>query len=262
MFKIKKLILPYFNYIINAGNAHSIHSPFVFQLYTEVIKSFKFYYVFYDIENIRRKLYTSQESIEVEDFGAGSKIHPSSRRKISLIARHSIAPSKQGQLLFKLVNYFQPDTIFELGTSLGISTLYLASANSQATVYTFEGCPQTTQVARQNFQQTGISNIQVNVGKLEDTLPPQLQKIKQLDFVFFDANHRYAPTMHYFEVCLEKAHENSVFVFDDIHWSPEMEKAWKEIQNHPQVTITIDLFQLGLVFFRKKQPSQHFILKF
>jgi predicted O-methyltransferase YrrM len=176
------------------------------------------------------------------------------------LARHSAKPPKLAQLLFRLVNHTQPKTILEIGTSLGLTTAYLAAARSGARTITLEGCPQTAELARQNLQALPLPNLTLVEGEFSASLPRVLNELQQVDFVFLDGNHRYVPTMRYFQACLEKKSENSVFVLDDIYWSPEMEKAWKEICRHPAVMISIDLFWLGLVFFRKNQPKQHFIL--
>jgi predicted O-methyltransferase YrrM len=204
----------------------------------------------------------STESIDVLDLGAGSKRINSNRRKISDIARFSAVDRKNGELLFKLVNYFQPKTIVELGTSLGIGTLYLAAADSRNTVYSIEGCPETAKKAKENFNSFGTKNIISRIGGFDEILHVILQEINKVDFVYFDGNHRKEPTLKYFELCLEKAHSETIFVFDDIHWSPEMESAWKIIQNHEKVTLSLDLFQKGIIFFKPELSKQHFIIRF
>jgi predicted O-methyltransferase YrrM len=205
---------------------------------------------------------TSSEEIVVDDMGAGSKARLAQKRKVRDIARYSLKNTKTAQLLFRLVNHFNPRTIFDLGTSLGITTLYLAAANSKASVYTFEGCQQTLSIAKKNFTQLGYTNIEPIAGNIDQSLPECIAKVPQVDFVFFDANHRLSPTLNYFNICLAKSHNQSVFIFDDIYWSSEMTEAWQQIKVHPQVTLTIDLFYVGLVFFRKEQPKQHFQLRF
>ncbi len=218
------------------------------------------YYAYPLIEDLRASLLVEDRTIPVTDFGAGPKAGLKKDRKISYIARTSAKPAKYAQLLFRLVAHFQPKTIFDLGTSLGITTSYLAMGHKQAKLYTFEGCPSIASEARMNFEKLGLRHVQQVIGNLDDTLPQQLQKVEQLDFAFFDGNHRYEPTMRYFEACLSKQHEHSVFVVDDLYWSAEMKRAWQAIKLHPQVCQTVDLFYIGLVFFRKSQPKEHFTL--
>lgn len=255
-------ILRYATYLISARNEHWLHSPFVFDLYTQAIKPKKRFYIFSKIEKLRREIHRSKKRITIKDYGAGSKANSSLTRTISDISSNSEKSTRQAQVLFKIIDYLKPKVIFDLGTSLGITTIYQASVSKKSKVYTFEGCPETAQVARENFKHFNFQNIQLIEGNIDVTLPQKVNEVSQIDYVFFDANHRYEPTVRYFETCLTKAHEDSVFIFDDIHWSDEMEKAWKYIKDHPKTVVTIDLFFIGIVFFRTKQPKEHFVLKF
>lgn len=256
------MITAFLRYLLFAKNEHSIHSPFVFELYTKVIRNVTNEPVFENIEAIRAQMKKSTQQIEVVDYGAGSRVSNSPRRKIATIAKNAQKTPKFSQLLFRLIQHFQPEVVFDLGTSLGITTLYEAKAAPKSRIYSFEGCPQTAQVASKNLESLQASGVELIIGNLDETLRNQAEKVSKIDFAFFDANHRYEPTVRYFAQCLEKTHEGSVFVFDDIHWSSEMEKAWIEIQAHPSVMLTIDLFYVGLVFFGNKQPKQHFVLRF
>ncbi len=258
LFQVKE----YISYFFRAADEHAVHSPFLFQLYTEVIQPEKQYIDFDAIEKLRASLLVNDNVIQITELGAGSLINKSKERKISDIASYSLKSPKTAQLIYKLVHRFKPDTIIELGTSLGITTLYEAKANSKAIVYSLEGCPETIKIAEQQFRMAAVDNIKVVTGDFNTTLPALVSKIPKIDFVFFDGNHRYQPTIQYFNTCLEKVHEDSVFVFDDIYWSSEMKKAWQEICNRPEVMISIDLFHLGVVFFRKNQPKQHYCLRF
>lgn len=255
--------ISYFRFLLRSGNAHGLHSPFVFGLYTHIINHRGAFGAFEAIEARRQELRQSPQILTVRDFGAGSHTGAGRQRPVRDIARTAAKPAALAQLLFRLVNHFQPRTVLELGTSLGLTTAYLAAADSRARVISFEGCPQTAAVAKQTFEQLALPNVELVLGNLDETLEPALQALPEpLDFAFFDGNHRYEPTMRYFEQCLARSTEESVFVFDDIHWSAEMERAWAAIQAHPQVQLTIDLFHVGLVFFRRKQPKQHFTLRF
>ena len=199
--------------------------------------------------------------IEVNDFGAGSQVITKKKKKLSEIARTSATHSHFAKILFKTALNYQPKTILELGTSLGISTLYFSKASDQSQVYTLEGCPNVANWAKYNFKSAKSKNIKQFIGEFDKSLPNSLKEIAQLDLVFIDGNHRYQPTMDYFNICLKKAHEHSIFIFDDIYWSDEMKKAWEELKAHPQVTQTIDLYQFGYVFFKKEfKEKQHWKL--
>lgn len=256
------MVIAFLKFLFNSKNEHSIHSPFVYDLYTKSIKKRAVNNEFKIIEAHRHQLKANKSIIEITDFGAGSKYNKGNFRKINKIAKNAEKSPKLGQLLYNLVEYFQPKTVFDLGTSLGITTLYLSNAlKNNGQITTFEGCPETAKIAKMVFDDAKTKNIDIIIGNIDITLATQLEKITTLDFVFFDANHRLQPTINYFEMCLSKADTESVFVFDDIHWSKEMEQAWEYIKKHPKVFITIDLFYLGLVFFRTKQPKQHFTLR-
>ena len=256
------MIKYYLQFLFASKNEHSLHSPFVFELYTKIIQTKTQFTVFEQIENLRKKLFKNCSIINITDFGAGSRIYKTNQREIRQIAKSAEKNPKFGKLLFRLIQHFKPSTIFDLGTSLGITTMYESKAYESSQIFTFEGCPATATIAQQNFNELNCKNIEIIIGNIDETLPIELSKIRQLDFAFFDANHRFEPTIKYFKLCLEKATENSVFVFDDIHWSEEMHEAWQIIKNHPRVMISIDLFYVGILFFRKNQPKQNFTLRF
>ncbi len=257
-----KHTIQYLQHLWAAQGKYYLHSPFVYALSEAVIYDKRQYYAFKDIEILRSKLLQSDQIIRVTDYGAGSKVMPSNERAIKQITRYASATPKKGQLLFRLVNYFKPQSILELGTSVGIGSLYLAWANRQAQMHSIEGCPQTAQVAQHNLKLLMVDNVQVHTGKFEEVLPKLLPTIAPLDLIFLDGNHQKQATLDYFQQCIPYMNENTVVVLDDIYWSEEMTAAWEAIQTHPDVTISIDLFKMGLVFFRKGQAKQDFKLWF
>jgi predicted O-methyltransferase YrrM len=254
-----------FSYFFTAQNEHGLHSPFVFDLYLNTIKKEVTRPDFEAIESIRRQMLQSREQLQITDYGAGSKVNTSPIREVRDVAQNSKKSARLGRLFYRLIQHFGYHSIFDLGTSLGLTTLYLSTANPKAKVTTFEGCPETAKVAKRNFEQIAAnsqkSTIEIIVGNLDEVLEQEVAAAPKIDFVFFDANHRYEPTVRYFEICLAKAHNDSLFVFDDIHWSLEMEQAWEYIKAHPSVSVTIDLFAVGLVFFRQQQRKQNFVLR-
>lgn len=248
------LAFKYLRYWLTAANGkgHGVHSPFVFEFITRVLNDKRRFYAFDGIEKIRTQLLSNHSTIEIQDFGAGSRVAKTNTRKISDIAKGSLKPAKYSQLLFRMIDYYGPSQIMELGTSLGITTAYLASANTNAKVTTFEGSATIAQIARQNHGSLGLANISLLEGNFDDQLPKWLAQNKKVDFAFIDGNHAYKPTIAYFEALLDVVEDHSILVFDDIHWSREMEAAWAQISAHPRVTLSIDLFFIGIVFFRKE----------
>jgi predicted O-methyltransferase YrrM len=265
MYSSLTLVRKYIQYWWKASNGkgHGVHSPFVFSFIQLALNKQVSHPLISAIELQRKQLQSKQEKIEVWDQGAGSRQSSQSWRSIQQIAKAALKPKKYSQLLYKIVAYFQPEQIVEMGTSLGITTCYLSIANSNAQVVTMEGAPNVANVAKEVFKALDIQNIQLIEGNFDISLPQYINSIDQLGLAYIDGNHRYAPTMHYFQLLLQKATEESVLIFDDIHWSEEMEKAWDEIKQHPSVTLTIDLFFIGLVFIRKAQKEkEHFIIRY
>ena len=259
------IALKYLKYYVTSknGKGHGIHSPFVFNFVKHVLNDDRKYYSYVGVELLRKKLLGRKEIIEVEDLGAGSVLSVSNKRTVAEICKNTSKSPKLGQLLFRCTQYFKPATILELGTSLGISTAYLSLGNLNAEVITCEGSKTVASIAEENFRQLGFENISLELGNFDDTLPGILKKYKRIDFAFIDGNHREEPTYRYFLNLIPNLHNDSVLVFDDIHWSEEMESAWKKIQDHESVKATIDLFFIGLVFFRNDfKVKQHFQIRF
>jgi len=251
----------YLRYCLFARNQHFIHPPFAYQLYDAVITGKQLSPFHENLESRRNQLIDSKEIIQVNDFGAGSKIATTSERRIADIAKHGISTSKFSNLFYRLGNTLHQPKILELGTSLGINTLYLSSIQN-AEVFTLEGCPNLANWAEKEFEIQSAKNIQIQVGNIDQTLQELIQKVDGLDMVLLDANHRLAPTLQYFELCLSKASDQCIFIFDDIHWSSEMVEAWEKIKNHPRVSLSMDLFKVGLVFIRPLREKQHYTLWF
>ncbi len=254
--------LTFLKYYWKSGNAHSIHSPFVFQLYTRGFKARPpaNKILLQRINQYKDSLYGDERVIEVTDFGAGSRIFKSNAREIRKIARTAGISAKNGQLLMNLIHYLKPKSILEIGTSLGISTAYMAIAAPNSRIVTLEGCKETAYIAQKQFRDYKLDNIDLVAGNFADTLPKVLAE-QQFDLIFFDGNHQKTPTLQYFNLCLEHTTDHSVFIFDDIHWSSEMEETWNLIKEDPKVTVSIDTFQWGLVFFKSEQAKQDFTLR-
>jgi predicted O-methyltransferase YrrM len=179
---------------------------------------------------------------------------------VSDIAKIAGINKKKSALLLRMVDYFNTKNILEIGTSVGLGTSVLSIGNPDAKIVTLEGCKNTADIANELFKTNQLNNIQLVVGNFNETLSIVLAD-KQYDLIYFDGNHQKEPTLQYFNQCLKTVHNNSIFIFDDINWSPEMQLAWQEIKSHPKVTITINTFFWGMVFFRKEQKKQHFTIR-
>jgi predicted O-methyltransferase YrrM len=265
MYSSFQLAVKYVKYFFTASNGkgHGVHSPFVFNFIAKIMNDKKNRPAYKPVEAIRKQMLVEDTLLTIEDYGAGSTVSKTNERKVRDIAKSALKPTKFGQLFHRVVDHYKPSTIIELGTSLGVTTSYFATGNPAAKVYTFEGATQIANIARKNFEKNSLANIRLVEGDFDNTLQKILPNITTIDLAFVDGNHRKDPTINYFEQLLKKANENSIFIFDDIHWSKEMEEAWAYIKEHPSVTLTIDLFFIGFVFFRKEQKiQQHFKVRF
>lgn len=255
----------YLNYYFSASNGkgHGTHSPFIFHFITHVLNNRQPYPEYTTVETRRNKLLKDKTVLTIEDFGAGSSFSKAYKRTIATIAGSSAKPKKFGQLLFRMVKEYQPQTILELGTSLGITTSYLSLAKPDSKLITMEGAAEVMAMTSRYFMESGIENITTEQGNFDDTLPAVVHKLSSVDFAFIDGNHRQEPTERYFLELLTKTNNESILIFDDIHWSEEMEKAWETIKNHPSVRCSVDLFFIGIVFFRQEFLEKlHFRIRF
>lgn len=265
MYSRFQLGIRYITYLFTASNGkgHGIHSPFVFEFITKVLNDKTSYPEYVKVEDLRNRLMNDKTVLNVEDFGAGSAVTKTNKRTISSIAKNAAKSKKLGQLLFRMVKFYQPRTILELGTSLGITTSYLSLAKQDARVITMEGSNEIAEVAKRNLGNLGISNTEIVEGNFDNTLSSVISQLSSVEFVFIDGNHRREPTETYFHQLLSKINNNCILVFDDIHWSKEMEAAWETIKKNETVRCSIDLFFIGIVLFRKEfKEKQHFVIRF
>jgi predicted O-methyltransferase YrrM len=266
MYSKSQLTSKWFQYYVRASNArgHGVHSPFVYELVSEIFNDNQDYYPYKLIERVKTNLLLDERVLQVNDPGAGSREKKdNSDKKISEIAKTSVSDQKFGRLLFRLANFYRAATIVEMGTSLGISTSYLASADGNSRVITIEGAPAIADIARETFEKLKIRNITQVIGNFEDRLPGVIASNPPADLVFIDGNHRKEPVLEYFRQFMNKISTSSVIIIHDIHWSREMEEAWEIIRQHPVVKMSIDIFSAGLIFFRTEfQVKQHFTIRF
>lgn len=265
MYSSFQLAQKYLHYYLTAfnGKGHGMHSPFVFQFILQVLNNKSGYQPPAEIEALRKQLWEDKRELHIKDFGAGSRKRNSKERSVSELAHHALKSRKYAQLLFRLVKRYQPKTILELGTSLGLTTAYLAKAAPAARITTIEGSSAIAAIAGENFSKLHLKNIHQEVGNFDSLLSSVIYHLSSIDLAYIDGNHRYEPTLRYFTQLLPALHNDSILVFDDIHWSKEMEQAWHQIQQHPAVQGTVDIFFLGFVFFRKEfREKQHFTIRF
>lgn len=246
----------FLSYYWRAKTLRSVKNPFIRQLISEVVEDDRYYYIFDDLAFLKAKLLQQTQSIDVLDLGAGSRKKQGKQRRICDIAKQAVSPDWQGKLLYRLLKHLPAENRLEIGTSLGITTMYQYFAHPKGSFISLEGSPEIARLARQHFEQLGASRIQLMEGNFDETLEQALKKLGRLDYAFIDGNHRKEATLAYFEACLPYLHEGSYLVFDDIYWSNGMAQAWKNIRQHPKVRLSIDLFWCGIVFFQPQEKQE------
>ena len=261
-------IKSYLNFLWNSKNQHGVHSPFVFQLVTQCFYDKKNYPQYHTLHSYRQALLCNKNTIIVSDFGAGSRVFNSNERAVNKIAKNAGISLKRAKLLFRITQYFESDHILEIGTSLGLATSALALGNPKAKITSLEGCPNTIAIAQSQASKFHWDNIDFINTKFEEYFNIEKSKSDSqnpqpttYNLIYFDGNHSKQATLDYFEYLLPSITNESVWIFDDIHWSLDMEEAWKIIQQHPKVRVTIDTFQWGIIFFRSEQVKEHFTIR-
>jgi predicted O-methyltransferase YrrM len=252
-------ILEYIKFLFKSANQHGVHSPFVYNLVTQCFYDKTIYNAYAELSEYRTSLTKNNEQIEITDFGAGSRVFKSNLRSINSISKTSGSTLKRAQLLYRIIKYFEPQHILELGTSLGIATQAMALGASERQVITIEGCPNITNFTKQQLASFNINNVTLKTGEFDKVL----SKIQEntFDLVFLDGNHNKEATLRYFNALIDKTHNDSIFIFDDIHWSKDMIEAWETIKTHPKVTVSIDTFFWGFIFFRREQVKENFTIR-
>lgn len=251
--------LAYLKFLLRSKNQHAVHSPFVFDLLTKCLYDQKNYEAYTEIMEYKQALLHNKTSIIITDLGSGSKITPSHSRTVAHIARYSGTAIKRAKLLYRLSKYLECNSALELGTSLGIATHALSLGRPDSKIKTIEGCPNISKFTQANFAQFGLLNIELLRGDFKEVIP-QLNS-KTYDLIYIDGNHNKEATLGYFEMLLPRAHNDTVFIIDDIYWSKGMTEAWNLLKEHPKVTVSIDTFYWGFLFLRREQLKQHFVIR-
>ncbi len=249
----------YLKFLLQSTNQHGVHSPFVYDLVTKCFYDTTKFEDYSKLINYKKKLINNQELIEVTDLGAGSRVTKSNKRTVSSIAKNSGTTRKRARLLYRLVNYFNPNSILELGTSLGIGTQAMSLGNSKNSITTIEGCPNISKFTKEQFKTHELKKVEFITSDFSEAINKLTPKT--YDLIFFDGNHQKEATLNYFETLLPKTHNDTMLIFDDIYWSKGMTEAWETIKQHPKVTVTIDTFFWGFAFFRKEQEKEHFTIR-
>lgn len=254
----------FIDFLMHSGNRYRVHSPFLYKLTNDVLRNKLLPEEIKRVEHIRQECLKSDETIQKTDYGDGGKNNPARTYTATVrkIASTSLTPPRNARKLFHLARFIKAGTILEIGTSLGITTAYLAMANPGARIITLEGCPQLSRKAKEHFDRLGIKNIELYQGQFEHNLAAALDRLGMVDLVYIDGNHHKEAMLDYYKQCLGHSSNETVMVFDDIHSSPGMEEAWDIIRKSEEVSVSLDLFSSGWLIFRKELSKQHFRLRY
>lgn len=254
-YSIFKKAEAYLFFLLNSKNRHGVHSPFVYDFIQNVLAKNS---PLEEIENQRAKLKKDNSIIAFKDFGQRNDRNIS----ISSIAKKSLKRPKESAIIARIAHHYKVEKVIEMGTSLGITTAYLAKCNHSISIQTIEANQEVLAIAQKNWQNLAVSNITSFHSSFDEILSSLLEDNANSCLYFIDGNHRYEATIKYFDQIAQKSNEQTIMIFDDIHWSKGMEEAWREISQDDRVSLSIDLFEFGIVFFNLRLQKEHFIIRY
>jgi predicted O-methyltransferase YrrM len=220
------------------------------------------------IEQRRAALLNSDREIAVIDYGAGSARSHRTKEEMELGVRSTATvadvcraskPAFWAILLFKLIRKLQPASCIELGSCVGISAAYQATAlsiNGKGNLTTIEGAPEVAGIAEETLGILNLENSSVVAGPFHKTLGNVLESSKPIDYLFNDGHHDHDAVLQYLDMALPKLSDEAVIVIDDISWSPGMRKAWAEIENDERIAASVDLRSVGIALLGKRPARQ------
>lgn len=244
----------FLHHFLSAGTRHGLHSPFIYALIEQCVYAnepripVKHSYLF-------NALKRQNVIVRGEDFGQ-NRI---TEKSVGYYAKRSTMPTFQAALLHRLVHFLQPTAVLELGTNLGSSLAAMALAADAANCIGVEGNAALREVSINHLKALKIENASVVRATFSDFLQSSNETF---DLVFLDGDHRYEPTLRYFEMIKSKLSSKGVIILHDIYQSTEMQSAWKKIKNDADVQVTLDLFFFGLVWLDLPQAKQDFKIRF
>ncbi|MFN8398219.1 MAG: class I SAM-dependent methyltransferase [Bacteroidia bacterium] len=255
--------LRYLDHLLHSKTRHGVHSPFVYDFVTQVLPH-KGSATGRRIEADRREAKRDTSRVEIVDYGAGygGIALPVIQKSIAQVVRSSARGRWEGELLRRIVRYYDRKSALELGTNLGFSTRYISDGlSADAELISIEGSEQLSKYAARALGETP-HRLRLLVGEFTQVLRDQIDwGAVQPDFVLLDGNHRREPTLDYVNFLLPKMAQGGILIVDDINWSAEMAQAWQEVIELERVTVSLDLFHMGVCFLDRPQAKEHFRLR-
>ncbi len=261
---IASLSLKYLRHRIVSGhqNGHGIHSPYLYDLVRNVLFNKARTEVPEELLLWHRRLSHCKTNLEIYDQGAGSRITTAKRRSVSSLVKHASITARQGALLYRLCRWYRPELVLEFGSGLGISAAYLAAGSGNARIITVEGSPEKHAYAVENFPAGLSCRVHFVQGSFEDHFEMMLNRAGERTIIFIDGDHSYRPTVDKVRSFLDKEPQEAMIILDDIYWSADMERAWKECIQNERVDVSLDLFHFGILIRRPAIARQHLMINF
>lgn len=258
----------YLQWLINSKARHGIHSPFLYQFLDQCLYRESEESLFEIPEKHRRNLKNDHTILEYIDLGAGKRNQRNNnsnkkikRIEVRQIALNSLQQPRYCRLFYRMIKYFDCRNVLEIGTSFGVTTSYMSLAGAHVKIDSIEGVYPIAELAGNYFSENKLTNIILHRGNFDFILEDVISG-KSYDLVFMDGNHRGSRTLEYFQKLIKHINPEGVVIIDDIRWSESMLNAWKKIKNHNDVTLSIDLFRMGIVFFDIRLKKQEFAIRF
>ncbi len=248
-------------FYVSAGNLHDLHSPFMFDFARQCLYDRRRYPEYKKLKNYHKDLLRQTQKLQITDYGVGSRVFLSNERSISQMSRIAGSSYRDMKRLCRMVHYFKPARILELGTSLGKATYAMSLGNPAAEIISVEGDRNLADFTKNNLKKYGCNNVAIVNQTFEDYLKDLNQTAQSFDLVYMDGHHSLQPTLKYFDLLQKHLHNDSIVIVDDIYWSEEMMQAWARLKRHPNVRQSVDVFYFGLLFFRKEQHKEDFKLR-
>ena len=223
-----------------------VHSPFVYDLITNVIEETCEFYAYRDISLVRLQLLQNEQFIQ---YG---------KKQLTVkkaLKRYGIS-TKEGKFLFRLANHYKPHTMLSVGSSMGLAPLYLARYDSTVQCITLECVQDIAEIATQVLSKEKNPALSIKTGTYRALLPESIVQLQQIDCVYVDKNVGVNDWDTIFEQCEPFIHNATFFVLAGIRSSTEKQSYWTQFRQHPSITVAIDLYDLGLLFFQSKLHKQ------
>ncbi len=244
LFEKLKIIGRFLRFWNGAKSIDSVDSPLVYQLCLDIQSAHDAKTQFKKIEDKRAQLLMDNTLINVQSLGSQSKVNRSEIRSIRQIALSSVSPRNKCELLYGLVKTTKAKTVLELGTSLAISTAYVAAVDRVDYIKSVED---SSKIHSYNENLAHNSKINMIQSDFQSYIENELNNKAKYDCIVLDGRHDEIATISYVNQLINLLNPNGIIIVDDIYWSNGLMNAWKTLRNDYRYNLKIDLFYYGVL---------------